>query len=244
MPRVAPLVAAVASLLLSVTWAAADRGPATGPVNPADYKAKVRVACVGDSITFGSGVKEREVNNYPAQLGRMLGDEWEVRNFGVSGATMLKKGDKPYDKQKAYTDALAWKPDVVVIKLGTNDSKPQNWKHKQDFAADARAMALAFREVNPAARVFLCLPVPAYPGDFGIRDEVIKGEQLPVLREVAKETNATLVDLYAALSDKKELFPDKVHPNAEGATVIAKTVYKALTGKDAPAAKEGKQAVE
>ena len=112
----------------------------------------------------------------------MLGDKWQVRNFGVSGATMLKKGDKPYDKQKAYTEALAWKPDVVVIKLGTNDSKPQNWKHKQDFAADARALAVAFREVNPAARVFLCLPVPAYPGNFGIRDEVIKGEAVPVLR--------------------------------------------------------------
>jgi acyl-CoA thioesterase I len=230
-------VAATLCLLVSVTWAAAARGPATGPVNPADYKEKVRVACVGDSITFGSGVKDREVNNYPTQLGRMLGDKWEVRNFGVSGATMLKKGDKPYDKQKAFTEALAWKPDVVVIKLGTNDSKPQNWKHKQDFAADARAMALAFREVNPSARVFLCLPVPAYPGNFGIRDEVIKGEQLPVLRNVAKETNATLVDLYAALSDKKEMFPDKVHPNAEGATVIARTVCTALTGKEPPAAK-------
>jgi acyl-CoA thioesterase-1 len=241
MPFGSRLVATAAFLLLLVVpAAAADRGPATGPVNRADYKQRVRVACVGDSITFGSGVKDREVNNYPAQLGRMLGDKWEVRNFGVSGATMLKKGDKPYDKEKAYTQALEWKPDVVVIKLGTNDSKPQNWKHKHDFAADARAMALAFREVDPAARVFLCLPVPAYPGNFGIRDEVIRGEAVPVLREVARETNATLVDLYAALSDKKEMFPDKVHPNAEGATVIAKTVYKALTGKDAAAAREGK----
>jgi acyl-CoA thioesterase-1 len=231
MRRTAYRIAAVVCLLTGVARAA-DRGPATGPVNPADYKDKIRVACVGDSITFGSGVKDREVNNYPAQLGRMLGEKWEVRNFGVSGATMLRKGDKPYDKQKAYNDALAWKPDVVVIKLGTNDSKPQNWKHKQDFAGDARAMALAFRQVNPAVRVFLCLPVPAYPGNFGIRDEVIRDEAVPVLREVAKETNATVVDLYEALSGKKEMFPDKVHPNAEGATVIAKTVYKALTGKE------------
>ena len=235
MQRFASLADVVTSLVLIVTCAAADQRPTTGPVNPADYKEKIRVACVGDSITFGSGVKDRETNNYPAQLGRMLGDKWEVRNFGVSGATMLKKGDKPYDKQKAYTQALEWKPDVVVIKLGTNDSKPQNWKHKADFAGDARALAVAFRQVNPAARVFLCLPVPAYPGNFGIRDEVIRGEAVAVLREVAKETNATVVDLYGALSGKPEMFPDKVHPNAEGATVIAKTVHQALAGKEAPA---------
>ena len=230
-----------ACLLMSVAFASADRRPEPGPVNPAAYKEKVRVACVGDSITFGSGVKDREVNNYPAQLGRMLGDKWEVRNFGVSGATMLRKGDKPYEKQKAYAEALAWKPDVVVIKLGTNDSKPQNWKHKDDFAADARTMVEAFQKVNEKVRVFVALPVPAYPGNFGIRDEIVK-EQLPVLRRVAKETGAAVVDLYAALSEKKEMFPDKVHPNAEGATVIANTVYRALTGKEVPVTQPAKKA--
>src|SRR5687768_5658034 len=103
MPHPATRLAVIGCLMLGATCAAAvDRGPATGPVNPSDYKDKIRVACVGDSITFGSGVKDRETNNYPAQLGRMLGEKWEVRNFGVSGATMLRKGDKPYDKQKAF----------------------------------------------------------------------------------------------------------------------------------------------
>src|ERR1041384_7347597 len=95
-----------------------------------------RVACVGDSITFGSGVVGRESNSYPAVLQHFLGNKFEVRNFGVSGATLLKKGDKPYWKEHAFTNATAFKPNIVVIKLGTNDSKPQNRKNIVEFAGD------------------------------------------------------------------------------------------------------------
>src|ERR1044072_7428681 len=97
---------------------------------------KIRVACVGDSITWGSGVEGRESNSYPAVLQRLLGEKYEVSNFGVSGATMLKRGDKPYWEMSAFTDALAFKPNVVVIKLGTNDSKPQNRTNITEFAGD------------------------------------------------------------------------------------------------------------
>src|SRR3712207_5545352 len=87
------------------------------------YKNVFRVACVGDSITYGAGVSGREKNSYPAVLGQWLGTKWDVRNFGVSGATLLKKGNRPYWKQQKFADALQFKPDVVIIKLGTNDSK-------------------------------------------------------------------------------------------------------------------------
>ena len=82
----------------------------------------LRVACVGDSITYGSGIKDRHHDSYPAVLGRWLGPGWDVRNFGVSGATLLKKGDLPYFKQKNHEAAVAFTPDIVVIMLGTNDS--------------------------------------------------------------------------------------------------------------------------
>ncbi len=220
-------VALFASIL---TWAAD-----TGSVNVASYQKNIRLACIGDSITYGSGIKNRDKDSYPAQLAAMLGEKWEVRNFGVSGATLLKKGDKPYDKQKACTEALAWKPDVIVVKLGTNDTKPQNWAHREDFAADAKALAAAFREANPKMRVFLCFPVPAFPGNFGIRDEIIKNEINPLIQQAAKETDATVIDLYSALSGHADLFHDKVHPNEEGARLIAAAVFHSLTGKNAPA---------
>ena len=91
-------------------------------VNAKSVKGPKRVACVGDSITFGAAIKDRAKNCYPAQLGRMLGEEWDVANFGVNGATLLKKGDKPYWKQKAFEQAHAFEPDVVIIKLGEQTS--------------------------------------------------------------------------------------------------------------------------
>jgi acyl-CoA thioesterase-1 len=189
---------------------------------------KIKVACVGDSITYGSGVKEREKNSYPAQLQNLLGQGYEVKNFGVSGATLLKKGDKPYWKQKDFPAARDFAPNIVIIKLGTNDTKPQNWKFKEDFAADATALAKEFAALASKPKVYLCHPVPAFPGNFGIRDEVIKNEVIPSIDQAARETGAQVIDLYAALADHKELFPDKVHPNADGAKIIAGTVYKAL----------------
>ncbi|MGE5611622.1 MAG: GDSL-type esterase/lipase family protein [Bacillota bacterium] len=207
-----------------------------GPINVGTYKEPIRVACVGDSITFGAGVEDRERNHYPAQLGRMLGPKWEVRNYGVSGTTLLKKGDMPYWKRSEYQQALDWKPDVVIIKLGTNDTKPQNWKYKDEYVADYEDLIGQFRKVNPAVRVYACLPVPAFPGNWGIREAVIKGEVIPRVRQVAKESHVQLIDLYAALEGKKELVPDTVHPNAKGAGVMARTIYKVLTGKEAPQA--------
>ena len=101
----------------------------------------LRVACIGNSITHGSGIDMQEQNGYPAQLQRLLGSDYYVRNFGVGGRTMLQKGDHPYMIEQAWRDAQQFRPDIVVIKLGTNDSKDYNWNaHKQDFEADMQAM--------------------------------------------------------------------------------------------------------
>jgi lysophospholipase L1-like esterase len=194
----------------------------------------IKLACVGDSITAGTVLKNKAFT-YPMQLQRMLGDGWNVRNFGVSGATMLESADKPYRKQKPFADALAFQPDVVVIKLGTNDSKPQNAAHPEHFAADCRALLAAFREANPKVKFFLCLPVPAFPGNFGITEDVLARVVRPPLRQVAAEEKIPLIDLHAALAQHLDLFPDRVHPNAEGSGHIAQAVFTAVTGKAAPA---------
>jgi lysophospholipase L1-like esterase len=205
--------------------------------------ALIRVACVGDSITFGLGVRDRKIDNYPAQLGRWLGAEYDVRNFGVSGATLLSQGDRPYIQQKAYKEALAFKPDIVVISLGTNDSKqplqsgekvPNNWQYKQSYVSDYIAMVAAFRKVSPSAKIYVCLPTPCFPGRWGINDQTIHEEIIPMVRTVAKETESSIIDLYAALTGKAALFADTVHPNDEGAGLIAAAVYRALAGREHP----------
>jgi acyl-CoA thioesterase-1 len=204
----------------------------------------IRVACVGDSITYGYTLKDRDHDSYPAWLGRWLGAGYDVRNFGHSGATMLKKGDLPYEQQPEHTAAVAFKPDVVLIMLGTNDSKhrtsdsgdnvPENWQHKADYVADYEALIGEFRRANPAAKFYVCNPPPSFPGRWGINDNTIHYEVIPLVHRVAKESNATIIDLYDAFAGRKDLFPDTVHPNEAGARLMAADIYAVLTGKTAP----------
>lgn len=184
----------------------------------------IRIACVGDSITNGAGIEDKARNNYPAQLQALLGEAYEVRNFGVNGATLLKKGNKPYWEQPAFEAAKAFQPHIVVIKLGTNDSKSRNWTHRAEFKADYLELIATFRQLESRPTVVICYPVPVFKKRFGITNEVVHGEVIPVIGEVAKNTGVPLVDLYAALEGKGALFPDGVHPNAEGAGLIAGTV--------------------
>jgi lysophospholipase L1-like esterase len=201
------------------------------PIRVENYSETIRVACIGDSITYGYSIKNRTKDCYPAQLGRMLGDEWQVRNFGVSGATLLKKGDLPYWDQQAFKDALAFNPNVVIIKLGTNDTKPQNWKYKNEFAIDYADMIDRFAELASKPRIWICMPVPAYGERWGISETIIKNEVIPLINRIARKKNVPVIDLYGPLSNKSELFPDLIHPNAEGANDIAREIYAVLTGK-------------
>lgn len=188
-----------------------------------------RVACIGDSITAGVGTAP-PVGSYPDQLQRLLGDRWEIRNFGVSGATLLRSGDKPYQKEAALKKALEYKPDVVIILLGTNDSKPQNWAFQAQFAADYRDLITQFKRLETCPRLFVCSPpFVSGGGNFGINEPAVL-EEIPRIRTLAEAENVTFVDVHAAMVGQDFLFPDRVHPNNAGAGVIAKTVYTALTG--------------
>jgi lysophospholipase L1-like esterase len=197
----------------------------------------IRLACVGDSITAGYGLANPARDSYPAQLGRLLGPGWEVRNFGVSGATLMHAGDMPYDKQPAHADALAWKPDVVVIALGTNDTKDWNiGAHPGDFLPSYRALIDRFRKANPTVKIFLCLPPPAFPEAMSIRDSVLERKILPLIRQTAKGGKLPLIDLNAPLKNAGAEFPDKIHPNPDGAAALAAIVYGDLmTATQAPA---------
>jgi lysophospholipase L1-like esterase len=187
---------------------------------------KVKVACVGDSITQGVGASGDK--SYPKQLAALLGDGYEVGNFGNSGSTMLQNGDKPYHLQPQYQAMLAMRADVYVIKLGTNDTKPHNWVKRSEFKSSATALVDSIRAVNADAKIFVCLPVPAFPDNFGITDEVIRSGVIPLLREVASEKRLGVIDLYKALEGRGEMFPDRVHPNADGYRVISEKVRECI----------------
>ena len=195
-------------------------------------QAHIKIACVGNSITYGARIDKREKNSYPAQLQAMLGDGFNVQNFGNSGSTLLKKGNKPYWKQAEYTKALEFKADMVFIKLGTNDSKLINRPFHNEFISDYSELIHAFKEANPNTRIVLLLPIPSFVTDSSsIYDPVIKKAIIPMTKEVAFKNHTEIIDLYQLFINHAELLPDKIHPNAEGATIIAKRIYDFIQQK-------------
>lgn len=198
---------------------------------------QVRFGFIGNSITIGTGLSSPTTECYPAQIGLMLaqkyGDTCEVRNFAVSGRTLLRKGDYPIWNEPDFQRALNYAPDILFVLLGTNDSKPQNWEpYGNEFLTDYRAMLDTFRWRNPHVKFIVCLPPPAFGIVWGIRDSVIKNYIIPLVDSVAKMYDALLVDFYTPLIDSAVMFPDKIHPNAHGAKVMARIAFDKIVASD------------
>ena len=187
-----------------------------------------RVACVGDSITEGTGLSNPGQDSYPAQLSTIVGQDWDVRNFGKKSATLMKSGSLPYWNTSPFVPSHEFNPDVVIIMLGTNDAKPGNWTNNSTFVSDYTAMIQSYKNLPSQPIVYVCYPPPVYAVVAGITDARIKNEVIPKIAQVASENGVRVIDIYSALSNKKALFPDNVHPNKEGARQLAQTVYQTI----------------
>lgn len=188
--------------------------------------AQVRVACIGNSITYGHGIEDREHDTYPAQLQRMLGDGYKVENFGVSGTTAQKQGDFPWVSTEQYKQAKAFMPQICVIKLGTNDSKPQNWVGAERFINDLESITKEFEALPTHPKIIVCLPATAFEVRWSIRDSVIVAGMLKPIKQMAKRNKWRLIDLHKATAKLREHFPDGIHPDVQGAGFIAEKVKK------------------
>ncbi len=188
-----------------------------------------RITCIGDSITAGYGLSD-PATAYPAVLQGLLTGTAEVTNAGSSGSTALASGDRPYRTCDQYALAIGSTPAVVVVMLGANDSKPWNWDaHKGDFARDLADLVDLFAELPSKPEVWLCTPPPAARGNFAIRCEVIETEIVPAVMTVAKAKGLRVIDVFSACAQHPEFFPDGVHPDVDGAALIARTVAAALS---------------
>ena len=197
------------------------------------YGQKIKVACVGNSVTYGAGIADRANDSYPSQLQKLLGEEYQVENFGKSGSTLLRKGHRPYNDQSEYRAALDFAGDKVIIHLGLNDTDPRNWPNfKDDFIPDYIKLIESFRAVNPECEIWVCRLTPIahrHPRfKSGTRDWYWQIQESIEL--LAKSLDLGLIDLQEGLYSRPELLPDALHPNAEGAGIIANSVYGAITG--------------
>lgn len=184
----------------------------------------LRVACIGNSITDGMGIDMSEVYGYPAVLQRLLGKNYNVKNFGVSARTLMNKGDLPYIKEQAWADAQAFLPNIVVIKLGTNDSKDYNWIHGADYGADLQKMVDTLRALPSKPQIYVCSPIPA-ARIWGISDSVIVNGEIPAIKRVVKKNKLAYIDLHTEFKPTEGLMQrDGIHPTDKGAAQLAKII--------------------
>lgn len=190
----------------------------------------LRVACIGDSITYGDQLADRDVQSYPAVLGRLSRDRFAVGNFGVNGATALQGTGRAWTDTSACRDALSCAPNLVVVMLGINDLAFPDQQAR--YPADLRDLVARFRALPSAPRVFLCTLTPLAPAEKQApANRALQETMNPAIRAVAAETGAALIDVAAAFPNRLDLLPDGLHPSPEGAELIARTVLVAL---DAP----------
>ncbi len=193
-----------------------DKAPAT-----------VRVACVGDSITKGSGS-----SGYPAYLQTLLGANYSVGNFGVMGSDVTFNSDKPYVSQREFLMAKQFNPDIVVIMLGTNDARTNNYPHIEDFSENYKRLVDAFQALQTQPEIWLVQPPPIFNNTLNLKETNLEQGVLPNIEQASIDLHLPVINVYAALTNHSEYFIDGVHPSSEGAELIANEVYSAVATTD------------
>lgn len=224
MNKIVLSVTAMAILLVAGATAAAAMKPRMHPV---------RIACVGDSITWGYHVPHRLVNAYPVVLQKLVGQGYVVRGFGHSGATALKHPtwNVSYWKVAEFKQATQFSPNVVVLMLGTNDSNHGNLGvMRKNFSRDFAALIRHFQKLSTHPKVFICLPPSLGDGTITKAHQgVPKKGVAPRIVAVARKLHLPLINLLYAMGGQWKLFnSDHIHPNIQGQRVLAQLVERGL----------------
>ena len=189
-----------------------------------------RVACIGDSITWGFTLLRPSKQSYPALLQEMLGPEYEVRNFGHNDAAARFDADTPYIKKRVYQKSIEWNPDIVLIMLGTNDTKRRNWD-PNIFRRDYTELVKTYMALPARPRVILIAPIrihlPFKIPVLGLYPETMEEGVRPAIREIAAKLGLELVDLVDLFPDSAYMM-DGVHPQAAGARLLAEAIYRSV----------------
>ena len=227
--------------LTAAAYAAAKTRELTQPTKEKPHSDAPIIVALGDSITFGSGVKKtRKSDCWEAKLEKLLGGSYQVLNYGISGATLQNEGNKPYwnmpEKQlQGYPEAaLSLEPEIVILMLGTNDSKPYNWDRER-YETQLYQRVKEIKAAPSVKRLILMCPPFACPANgsdvvaFDILNETIRDEIVPIVKKCAADNEVDCIDLYALTEGHGEYFADGVHPNSFGNRVIAGEIHRFLT---------------
>lgn len=195
----------------------------------------IKVACVGDSLTFGYLSGSQQTKSYPARLQELLGDDYVVENYGRNSATLLTGTDLAYEDQQAYKNSIASNPDIVIIMLGTNDSKAKYWDNggRERFEADAKKLVSTYQNLPSEPEViFATSPACLYASVGDIRGNVIEDEIVPMQRRLAEENGWKTIDMFDLTSGHDTLYhSDGIHFSDAGYYYEAECMYAAVKGE-------------
>jgi acyl-CoA thioesterase-1 len=179
-----------------------------------------RVACMGDSIT--------ELTAYPADLQDLLGDSYSVGDFGYSGSTALIDTSNPYIYTTAFLKAEVFLPDIVVIMLGTNDARADNYQYISNFVADYEQLVREVQTLKSNPKIYLVKPPPIFHNNLNLSNAHLLDGVIPGIEQMARDLDLPAIDVYTPLVNHSNYFMDGVHPNNNGARFIASEIYKAI----------------
>lgn len=217
--RIVLLAVGLAILIVSISYVALflmNSKIRTAPAKP------ISVACVGDSIT--------EWSEYPADLQTILGEDYNVSNFGVAGSAVSTNWFKPYMEQPAFQDSMDFEPSIVIIMLGTNDAHTD--QSTDSFVNDYETLVAYYQSLPGDQRIILVKPPPIYTNNLELDGTSLQEEVLPLIEQVAGNMSLPVLDVNAALTNHPEYFVDGVHPNSNGASAIAAEISQAITLED------------
>jgi acetyl esterase/lipase len=200
----------------------------TGLIAICSAQNSIKIACVGSSITEGSGLPDSSTQGYVAVLQGLLGNDYDVRNCGKTTTTVLKNGNRPYWEDEKFDEVFSFQPDIITIMLGTNDSKPINWQYKEEFSVDLTAMVDTFATISTNPQIILCLPPAAGEWDNSISGTVIHYEVIPEILKVAQARDLDVIDVHTPFLSRLDLLPDAVHPMEEGNLLMADIFHEGI----------------
>lgn len=203
------------------------------PAAPKTDPGKRILACVGDSLTYGAGVRfTRHRDSYPAQLGSLLGEDWQVLNYGLSWRTLQDSGDLPYKSDRFYQASLMCNAEIFLLMLGSNDAKFFNWDENR-YRQELVEFVSAYRELPQHPNLILMQPTIAWKDrhgrePYGVRLDVLGNELHEIIADVGRETGCKVLDLYRLTKAHPDWFHDASHPNRKGNGMIAHYIKSAL----------------
>lgn len=190
-----------------------------------------RVACIGDSLTWGFTLVDPWRESYPALLQELLGADFTVRNFGCNGASVRADSYTSYAETSAFRSSLTWEPDIVLMMLGSNDCVPQEWDPVA-FRRDYERIVASYRGLPSQPRLILIAPIRMFRVmGFTFMDlspETLEQGVRPAIKAIAADHGLEFVDLRDVIPDSRYCY-DGVHPQAEGTRLVAEAIFERVT---------------